>query len=134
MEAVLSTCSTLLSLVKFGDFVIIQFSHFSVKELLTSTRFADTYNTISRHYHVSMTPAYTLVAQVCLCVLLHLDKSLTRDDLSEFPLAYYAAEHWVVHARFEGVSEHGEEGIQQPFDAGKPRLAICIWIYSQSRG
>jgi hypothetical protein len=36
VEAVLSTCSTLLTLVNIDDSPVIQFSHFSVKEFLTS--------------------------------------------------------------------------------------------------
>jgi hypothetical protein len=38
VDAVLSTCSTLLALVNFDGSPVIQFSHFSVKEFLTSTR------------------------------------------------------------------------------------------------
>jgi len=106
LEAVLSTCSTLLSLVDVDDSQVIQFSHFSVKEFLTSSRFAQKCDTISRRYHISMTPAHTVVAQVCLGILLHLDKNVTRESLTNFPLVEYAAKHWVEHARFEGVSEN----------------------------
>jgi len=69
-----------------------------VKEFLTSSRFAEKRDIISRHYHVSMTPAHTLVVQACLGILLHLDKDVTRDSLTKFPLAEYAARHWVEHA------------------------------------
>ena len=41
LEAVLSTCSTLLSLVNVEDSQVIQFSHFSVKEFLTFVRFGE---------------------------------------------------------------------------------------------
>jgi hypothetical protein len=41
VEAVLSTCSTLLSPASVEDSQVIQFSYFSVKEYLTSTRFAE---------------------------------------------------------------------------------------------
>jgi hypothetical protein len=63
LEAVLSTCSTLLALVDVDDSPVIQFSHFSVKEFLTSARFAEKRDDISYHYHVSMTPAHTFVAK-----------------------------------------------------------------------
>jgi hypothetical protein len=79
LEAVLSTCSTLLSLVTVRSSQVMQFSHFSVKEFLTSVRFAEKCDTISRHYHVAMTPAHTLVAQACLGILLHLDEDIDRD-------------------------------------------------------
>ena len=129
VDAVLSTCSTLLAIVNDEGSPIIQFSHFSVKEFLTSTRLAEAPDNISRRYHVSMTPAHTLVAQACLGILLHLDKDVTRDSVEDFPLAEYAAEHWLDHVRFEDVSGHVEDGMKHLFDPSKPHLAICVWIY-----
>ena len=128
VDAVLSTCSTLLSIAKDRGSRVIQFSHFSVKEFLTSARLAEATDIISRSYHVSMTPAHTLVAQACLGILLHLDKDVTRDSLRDFPLAEYAAEHWVDHSRFEDVSRNVEDGMKQLFDPRKLHLAICVWI------
>jgi ankyrin repeat protein len=128
LEAVLSTCSTLLSLVNADDSFVIQFSHFSVKEFLTSTRFAEKQDTISRRYHISMTPAHTFVAQACLAILLHLDESVSNDALKKFPLVEYAAQYWFDHARFEGVSENAEEEMKQLFDTRKPHLAVWVWI------
>jgi hypothetical protein len=130
-EAVLSTRSTLLSLAIVDDSTVIQFSHFSVKEFLTSTRFAQQRNTISRHYHVSMTPAHTLVAQACLGILLHIDNNTTGDGLKDFPLTDYAGKYWVAHARFEDVSENVEEGLKQLFDPSESHLAIWVWIYER---
>ena len=127
-HAVLSTCSTLLAIVDDRGSPVIQFSHFSVKEFLTSTRLAETTDIISRRYHVSMTPAHTLVAQACLGILLHLNKDVTRSSLEDSPLAKYAAEHWVDHARFEDVSRNVEDGMKQLFDPNKPHLTICVWI------
>jgi len=128
VEAVLSTCSTLFSLVNAQKSQVIQFSHFSVKEFLTSSRFAENHDTISNRYHVSLTPAHTLVAQACLGILLHLDRDVTRSTLPNFPLAEYAAEHWFEHARFEGVSQNVFEGMKQLFDWRKPHLAVWLWI------
>src|SRR6267142_2611209 len=129
VEAVLSTCSTLLALVNVDGSQVIQFSHFSVKEFLTSSRFAEKGDTISRHYHISMIPAHTLVAQACLGILLYLDGNITRDGLDKFPLAKYAAEHWFEHARFEDVSQSTVEGMKEFFDESKPHLAVWLWIY-----
>ena len=39
-EAVLSTCSSLIAIIPRGNSRIVQFSHFSVKEFLTSSRLA----------------------------------------------------------------------------------------------
>ena len=127
-DAVLSTCSTLLAIVNDRGLSVIQFSHFSVKEFLTSTRLVEATDIISRRYHVSMTPAHTLVAQACLGILLHLDMDVTRDGLKDFPLAEYAAEYWVDHARFEEVSRNAEDGMKRLFDPRKPHLLICVWI------
>jgi len=129
VEAVLSTCSTLLSVVKDRYSQVIQFSHFSVKEFLTSTRFAEKCNSISSRYHISMKPAHTVITQACLGMLLHLDQTVTQDSLSQFPLVNYAAKYWFGHARFEGVSQNAEEGMKQLFDRTKPYLSIWLWIY-----
>ena len=128
VDGVMSTCSTLLSLVNTQYSQVIQFSHFSVKEFLTSARFAEKRNTISSRYHISMTPAHTLVTKTCLGFLLHLDEDVTRGTLLKFPLANYAAEHWFEHARFEGVSQNAEGGMSQMFDWRKPHLAVWLWI------
>src|SRR5216684_352227 len=130
-DALLSACTTLLSIVDGGSGVgnVIQFSHFSVKEFLTSTRLAEMTDTISRRYHISMTPAHTLAAQSCLGILLHLDKDIiTSDSLKDFPLAEYAAEYWVDHVQFEDVSRNVEDGMKKLFDPSKPHLAVCVWI------
>ena len=76
-----------------------------------------------------MTSAHTLVAQACLCILLHLDEKVTRHSLAKFSLAEYAAQHWFEHARIEGVWENADEGMKQLFDKGKPHFGIWLWIY-----
>jgi ankyrin repeat protein len=134
LDAVLSTCSSLLAIVNVEGSPVIQFSHFSVKEFLTSTRLAEATDEISRRYHVSMTPAHTLAAQACLGILLYLDENITRHSLRKFPLAKYAAKYWVDHARFENVSQGIEDGMKQLFDSRKPHLAIWVWIVDPSHG
>jgi len=147
VAAVLSMCSTLLALVnvkdydRFHDFnnhQVVQFAHFSVKEFLTSTRFVKKRDSISSRYHISMTPAHTVIAQACLGMLLPLDQTVTGASLRRFPLVKYAAEYWFEHARFEGVSQNVEEGMKRLFDQTKPYLSIWLWIhdptvYSQQR-
>ena len=130
VDAVLSTTSSLLAIVNVPGSPIIQFSHFSVKEFLTSARLAETNDVICRRYHISMTPAHTLAAQACLGLLLHLDKPIVnRDSLEEYPLAEYAAKHWVDHARFNGVMVNVEDGMKRLFDPRNPHLAIWLSIY-----
>ena len=129
VDAVLSTCPSLLVIIDVGDSQIVQFSHFSVKEFLTSTRLAKAKDEISRH-HISMTPAHILIAQACLGILLHPDKDLTEASVRKFALAPYAALHWVDHARSEDVWQFLEDPMNDLFDPSKPHLAIWVSLYN----
>ena len=127
-HTVVSVCSSLIAVVKPGSGPpVVQFAHFSVKEYLTSARLAEAKDTISR-FHVSTIPAHTIVAQACLGVLLHLDENVTKDSLEKFPLAEYAAEHWVGHTRFEDVSSKVQDGMKRLFDPNKSHLSVWVWI------
>ncbi|KAH9024217.1 hypothetical protein EDB85DRAFT_1829089, partial [Lactarius pseudohatsudake] len=64
-QAVLSTCSSLITIVPAGDSQVVQFSHFSVKEFLLSDRLATSTKDISR-YHIVVEDANTLIARACL--------------------------------------------------------------------
>ena len=128
-DAVLSTTSSLLATVDLDGSQVIQFSHFSVKEFLTSSRLAEANDIFVQRYHISMTGAHTLVAQACLGMLLHLDKNITRGGLDKFPLAEYAAEHWIDHARFEDVSLKAEVGMKRLFDPNGFHFAVWVWIH-----
>jgi ankyrin repeat protein len=128
-HTVLSVCSSLLAVVDpDGGSPVVQFAHFSVKEYLTSARLAKATATISR-FHVSMTAAHTIVAQACLGVLLHLDENITEGSLKEFPLAKYAAEHWVGHARFDDVSSEVRDGMKRLFDPSESHLSAWLRVY-----
>jgi ankyrin repeat protein len=129
LHAVLSISSTLLTAIKVEHSRVIQFTHFSAKEFLTSTRLAQTSDVIYRRFHVSMTLAHTLVSQACLGILLHIDENITSDSLQHYPLAAYAAEHWVFHTRFENVFRNVEDGIKLLFHPKKPHFAIWLWLY-----
>jgi ankyrin repeat protein len=129
-HTVLSICSSLLAIVKpDGDSSVVQFAHYSVKQYLTSERLAKAEDTISRfHISTSMTPAHTVLAQACLGILLHLDENVTMDSLEEFPLAGYAAVHWVDHVRFEDVSSRVQEGMRCLFNPSKSHFSVWIWV------
>jgi hypothetical protein len=135
VKAVLFACSTLLSVVNVETSLktskVVQFSYFTVKEFLTSSRFSEKDDDISRRYRISMPSAHNLIAQVCLGMLLHLDKYVTSQSLQKFPLAEYAAHHWFEHARFKGVSglEGSMEGMKQLFERTKAHLSIWLWIH-----
>ena len=125
--AVRSTCPSLLTIVDVKGSSVIQFAHFSVKEYLTSKRLSESKETISR-FHVSMIPAHTIVAQACLGVLLHIDEGITRYGLQRFPLALYAAEHLVGHARFQDVSPKIQDGMKRLFEPNNHHLSVWVRI------
>ena len=59
--------------VEVVDLWIVQFSHFSVKEFLTSSCIATTSGEVS-NYHIDMGPAHMILAQACLGVLLQVQE------------------------------------------------------------
>ena len=95
-----------------------------------------------------MIPSHTLVAQACLGIFLHLNRNVSKDVLKKIPLAEYAGEHWVGHARFEGVLGNAEQviaigGVIYPRGKGmisistsskcnnlRPTFSILLWIGS----
>ena len=121
-QAVLSTCSSLIAIVDDGGYQVVQFSHFSVKEFLTSKRLACSSGDISR-YHILLEPANTILAQACLGVLLRLDDRVDKNNLDDIPLLEYAARYWIDHARFENVSSLIRDAMEYFLDADKPHWA-----------
>ena len=127
-QALLTSCSSLIAIVDTGDSRVVQFSHFSVKEFLTSARLATSSQDVSR-YHVVLKPAHTILAQVCLGILLRED-NLVEDGGTgkQPPLAGYAAEYWVRHAQFEDVASR-IKGMEYLFDADKPYFAAWCQLH-----
>ncbi|KAI9438088.1 hypothetical protein H4582DRAFT_1852824 [Lactarius indigo] len=124
-EAVLSTCSSLIAIVASGGSRVVQFSHFSVKEYLTSARLAQSQGNASR-FHIDLDASHTILAQACLGTLLRLDEHV---DAKGFPLVKYAARHWVDHARFGKVSPHIRDGMEDLFDTSKPHFAAWLRVH-----
>jgi ankyrin repeat protein len=52
-----------------------------------------------------------------------------RKRLEMFPLAFYAAQHWVDHAKYEDVASRIQDIIEQLFNPSKPYLAAWTWIH-----
>jgi ankyrin repeat protein len=130
-EAVLSTCSSLISVVDEEGSQIVQFSHFSVKELLTSLRIAGSSVDVSP-FHILLERAHTILAESCLAVLLRLGELQVVDEeyvKDKFPLARYAAEYWVEHARFENVSSRIRERMEDLFDPDKPYFTAWLQVH-----
>ena len=60
---------------------VVQFSHFSVKEFLTSSRIAGSSADASR-FHILLEPAHTIVVKACLGVLLRLGELVDEGETS----------------------------------------------------
>jgi len=128
-DAVLSACSTLITLIENNDSKIVQFSHFSVKEYLTSDRLRTSEIGNIRHNHIALGAAHAILVRACLTVLLQLNENVDKKRLEAFPLAYYAAEHWVDHAKDEDVASRFQGPIEELFNPSKPYLAAWTRIY-----
>ena len=131
-EAVLSACSSLIMIADGEGGQVVQFSHVSVKEFLTSDRLAKADERLS-FYHILPGPAHTFLAQACLGVLSRLDDKIDRNAIGHFPLAQYAARHWVDHAQIGNVASHIEEDMERLFDPIKPHFAAWVWLYDIDR-
>ncbi|KAH9031128.1 hypothetical protein EDB85DRAFT_1383471 [Lactarius pseudohatsudake] len=125
-QAVLSICSSLIAVVPGRGSPVVQFSHFSVKEFLMSDRLATSTGDISQ-YHISLEDAHTVLAQASLGVLLR-DPDVTNDADSA-PLAQYAAEHWVTHARVENVASRVRNGMERLFDPDQPYFEAWVKLH-----
>jgi len=147
-DAVLSACSTLISIINddgddgsdddsngdddndYEHSKIVQFSHFSVKEFLTSYRLqSSSIGNISQFY-ISSEPAHTTLARACLTVLLQLDEHVDKKRLETFPLAFYAAQHWVDHAKFFDVISQVEGAMEDLFNPKKSHFQSWLWVHN----
>ena len=114
--------------VEAGDSRIVQFSHFSVKEFLTSSRLATASGGISNHY-IDLEPAHMVLGQACLGVLLQIQDVVGGYAPEDHPLARYAAEHWTTHAQFGEASSRLHKGMEYLFDANKPHFKVWLTLF-----
>ena len=127
-QALLTSCSSLIAIVKTDDSRVVQFSHFSVKEFLTSARLITSSGDVSR-YNIDLEPAHTILAQACLGILLQpVDRVEENDVGKSSPLAEYAAQYWVTHAQFKEASLCLRKAMRYLFDPEKPHFAA--WLQS----
>jgi hypothetical protein len=108
---------------------IVQFSHFSAKEYLTSNRLRTSEVGNIQHFHITLDAAHTVLTQVCLTVLLQLDDHVDKKRLATLSLALYAAQHWFVHAKYEGVSPRIQGVTEKLFNPSNPYLVAWVWIH-----
>jgi ankyrin repeat protein len=130
-EALQAACSSLIAIVDTDGSKFVQFSHFSVKEYLTSPRLASSTGDVSG-FRISLEPAHTILARACLGVLLRLDNEVEKYSVgNKFPLAQYAAEHWVDHAQFGSVSSRVRKEMEHLFDPSRPHFAACLELHDR---
>jgi ankyrin repeat protein len=139
-EAVLSACSTLVTIIDLDDddddnddndhdnSRVVQFSHYSVKEYLTSERLAKSYKGDLSEYHISPKLAHTVLAQACISTLLQPDLRI-NDIADSFPLAVYAARNWFHHARCDGVAPQIQDGMERLFDPNRTHFETWVSIH-----
>ena len=150
-QALLSACSSLIAIVsardgnpdfeasdrnseadgshvKASDSRIVQFSHFSVKEFLTSSRLATASGGASNH-HIDLKPAHTILGQACLGVLLQIQYDIEGDTRKDHPLVRYAAEHWTTHAQIGEALSSLQKGMEYLFDRDKPHFRMWLTLY-----
>jgi hypothetical protein len=127
-QVLLSSCSSLITIVNAGESRVVQFSHSSVKEYLTSPRLATRSEDVSR-YHILLEPAHTILAQACVSILLQSDDRVVKTGIdNRSPLAQYAARHWVSHAQFGHVSSR-IKGIEHLFDKDRPHFRSWLRLF-----
>ena len=128
-NAVLFTCSNLISIVDDDGSRVVQFSHFLVKEFLTSPRLATSSADVSR-YHILLAPAHTTLAQTCLGVLLQLHEGFDKDSVDgASPLAPYAAQHWVDHTQSENVASCLFLAMEHLFDPDRHHFVVWCRLH-----
>jgi ankyrin repeat protein len=137
-KAVRLACSTLVNIINIRGAKVVQFSHASVREYLMSDRIAkailpDFFRVppvpaLSYNFQVLLQQAHALLAKASLSVLLQLDSNIDESKLKDFPLAEYAAEHWVGHAQSGNALSEIQGGMDRLFD--ETHLAAWLWVYN----
>jgi hypothetical protein len=135
-DAVLSACPSLIAHWRDkDDITIVQFSHKSVKNFLTSGRLrTSSIENVSR-YHFSLKAADATLARVCINVLLRFDETTDNTRLKEdSPLAFYAAQYWVQHIRRGNAATENQGVMERLFDPSKSHLDAWIWMHDVDKG
>jgi hypothetical protein len=127
-QALLIACSSLIAIVETYNSRVVQFSHFSVKEFLTSSRLSTASGEVSP-YHIDLENAHTILAQASLGILLRMHHEIDGNTPMDHPLARYAAEHWTTHAQFGEVSSRLQKGMKYLFDADKPHFKVWLTLF-----
>ena len=122
--AVLSACSSLVSVIIEDGSRVVQFSHFSVKEFLTSDRLTSMED-VSQFY-IADEPSHFILAQACVGVLLSVEDRTSQgsveDSVEDIALLSYADEYWDVHVHVGEVESRIQDALDRLFDVSKPHF------------
>ncbi|KAI0265429.1 ankyrin repeat-containing domain protein [Gloeopeniophorella convolvens] len=134
-SVVLSTCpGSFIQIISedssTGTRRIVQFTHFSVKEFLTSDRLTHPEAKASR-FHVLPGQSHVVLARTCLGVLLRPNDAATVEQSTSIKphLEEYATHLWDNHARYEDVYMSLSRVAKLLFDPTKPHFAA--WARSR---
>jgi len=127
-RAVLSACSSLITIVQDRGSRLVQFSHFSVKEFLTSDRLAASTVDTLRYHHIPLEAAHMMMAKVCLSILLQLENHMDKRTIRSYPLSKYAGKHFGNHVEFENGISSISDGVDKLLDGDQPHFYTWIWL------
>jgi len=103
----------------------IKLSHFSVKEYLLSDR-------IEKKFRISEKSSHSRISEISVAYLLQFQsfEPLTDAILDSSPLAWYAAEHWIDHAKSGGMDSGVRKLILQLFISEAAPLTNWIRLWN----
>ena len=131
-EAVLSTCSSLITIIPHADSQVVQFSHFSVKEYLTSPHLTWSPHSDVSRFRIDIEPVHTIMEQACLVTLLQLNDHAGNGN-TKLSLVKYAAKHWLDHAQFGKVPLRVWAQMDDLFDISKPHFASWLQVHNMDQ-
>ena len=129
--AVLSACSSLVSVIIYRGSRVVQFSHFSVKEFLTSDRLVSMKD-VSQFY-IANEPAHAILAQACLGIFLGMDECTSEDSVQDIALLPYAYKYWIEHAQVGKVELRIKDALDCLFDLDKPHFEPLLRLGHEDR-
>jgi ankyrin repeat protein len=101
---------------------IVRIAHFSVQEYLVSERICRQRAAI---FSIKLMESHRDIACICLVYLLEPGLSQANDSMKEYPLAFYAARHWISHYRQSGESRAISQIVLKLF---KSHERFITWI------
>ena len=122
--AVLFACSSLVSVINDRDSRVVQFSHFSVKEFLTSDRLASMEDV--SQFHISDEPSHLILAQACLGAYLSMHDRTSEDSVKDVALLPYSDKYFDQHARVGKVELRIEDALDCLFNLDEPHFEALI--------